>query len=89
MVEIRKNEKKMEVPVSAFNNFYKSAGWELSQEEVDDEGWDEVLGDDFSEKPLSQMNSTELIEKAVSLGLSVGSNPTKRQLREMISAASR
>lgn len=87
MVEIRKNDKKMEVPVSAFHNFYKGAGWELSQESyvepVVDE-WEEVL----SEKPLSQMNNTELIEKAISLGLTVTGNLSNKQLREMIRAAS-
>lgn len=90
MVKIVKGENKMEVTRSAFDNFYKNAGWEVLPEVVSedsDDEWGEVLKE--YEKPLSQMNNTELIEKAISLGLEINGNVTNRQLREMISAASR
>lgn len=94
MVEIRKGDEKMEVARSAFENFYKNAGWissarSLPNSSVENEAdeWDDALLEDQGEKPLSQMNNTELIEKAISLGLNVGSNPTNKQLRSMIKNA--
>lgn len=90
MVRIRKGTQIMEVPKSAFYNFYENAGWEMEETSfgTDDEGWDEAI-DEYSEKPLSQMNNTELIEKAISLGLEIDGNATNKQLREMIRGASR
>lgn len=86
----------MEVAKSAFDNYYKNAGWieevkplpKASQET--DEDWDDALQEeDYGEKPLSQMNNTELIEKAVSLGIDVDANMTNKRLRELIRGASR
>lgn len=96
MVEITKGSGSMEVTYSAYENFYKSAGWVLSIKDVSsvtgtegfesEEDWDEVLKEE-NEKPLSQMNNTELIEKAISLGLKVNGNVSNKQLREMIKRA--
>lgn len=90
MVKIRKGTRSMEVPKSAFSNFYENAGWEMDESSSrDEEGWDEAIDEYSSEKPLSQMNNTELIEKAISLGLEIDGNLTNKQLREMIRGSSR
>lgn len=94
MITISKGTKKMEVARSAFENFYKGAGWienvkPVPQSSSDDEDWDDVMEEGYGEKPLSQMNNTELIEKAVSLGLDVDANMTNKRLRELIRGASR
>lgn len=96
MITILKGNKKMEVAKSAFDNFYRNAGWieevkplPKASQEPEDEDWDDALEEEYGEKPLSQMNNTELIEKAVSLGLDVDANMTNKRLRELIRGASR
>lgn len=114
MVELVKDGKVINVPVSSYKNFFKSQGWVMNgeakpsptpipekkketkveevvknevEEDVDDtsdEDWDEVLADEDVEKPLSEMNKKELLDKAASLGMDVSDQLTNKQLREAI-----
>lgn len=56
-----------------------------------EEDWDEVLEDEAVEedieKPLSEMNKEELINKAVSLGLDISDCTSNKQIREKIRAS--
>ena len=85
------------VPTSAYDNFYKGAGWRIVSsavsktvlnvaEEVDE--WD---GYDDSEeeitKPLSEMNRTELEEYAAKLGVDLSGLTSNKQYREAIKSA--
>lgn len=93
------------VPASAFDNFYKGAGWTLAdeeerreeevldEEELVDEGdaseedeWADVVEDEV-EKPLSEMNRSELEAKALSLGVDLTGLTSNKQYREAIKAA--
>lgn len=61
---------------------------ENTEETSDDEDWSEFEDEvDDSEKPLSEMNKTELKEKAASLGIDISNDYTNNQLREMIKEA--
>ena len=57
-----------------------------TEEEIADEEWDEVIAEEEVEKPLSEMNRQELIEKAESLGIEVDKKANNKQLREAIKA---
>lgn len=53
----------------------------------DQDEWDDVLDelqDDEAEKPISEMNRAELIEKAKSMKIDVSKLNTNKQLREAI-----
>lgn len=76
IVEKEKKEEKIEEQVV-----------ENSDSETSDDEWDEVLDefkDEEVEKPLSEMNKSELIEKANSLGVDISNLNTNKQLREAI-----
>lgn len=63
---------------------------EDSDGDSDDDDWEEVLVDNEPEmpegveKPISQMNHDELMQKAERLGLDVSDNPSNAKLRERI-----
>lgn len=57
---------------------------EVDVDDSSDEDWDEVLADEDVEKPLSEMNKKELLDKAASLGMDVSDQLTNKQLREAI-----
>ena len=53
------------------------------EDEIPDEVWDEVVAEEAVEKPISEMNHNELVEKAESLGITTkGMN--NKQLRDAI-----
>lgn len=118
MVRIAKGNLIATVTNSAFDNFFKSQGWdivegdytppvpveeekvieqavensdgEINDEEINDDEWDEALDElnyEDVEKPLSEMNKVELLEKAKSLKIDVSDLNTNKQLREAIKAA--
>ena len=61
---------------------------ENAEETSDEEDWSEFEDEvDDSEKPLSEMNKTELKEKATSLGIDISGDYTDSQLRDMIKEA--
>lgn len=100
MIKIKKGVKVREVPKSAYNNFYKGAGWEIAEpdeetykeenpinernaeDKNEEDEWADYEEDEV-EKPLSEMNGTELREKAESLGIDV-TGLTNKQMREKI-----
>lgn len=117
MIRIVKGNLVNTVSKSAFNNYFKSQGWDivkgddippipvLEEEKVieepvetieaeeviedDSDEWNDVLEelqDEEIEKPLSEMNKKELMEKAQSLGVNVKGLETNKQLREAIKA---
>lgn len=97
MVVIGKGSSKLKVTASAYKNFYKHCGWVVKQgsvqtqsvkdDEVSDEEWDEVTGEDEPTKPLSEMNRAELEDMAKDLGVSLAGLSTNKQIREAIKAA--
>lgn len=56
------------------------------EDEIADEEWDEAIAETEVEKPISEMNREELIEKAKSLGIDV-SNKNNNQIRKAIKEA--
>lgn len=116
MIRIVKGNLVNTVSKSAFDNYFKSQGWDIVkgdnippipvlEEEVeepveaveteaeviedDSDEWNDVLEelqDEEIEKPLSEMNKKELMEKAQSLGVNVKGLETNKQLREAIKA---
>lgn len=85
------------VPTSAYNNFYKSAGWRITSSivneaapltEEDDEwaGYDDGAEEEIT-KPLSEMNRTELEEYAARLGVDLSGLTSNKQYREAIKSA--
>lgn len=56
------------------------------EDEIADEEWDEAIAETEVEKPLSEMNREELVEKAKSLGIDV-SNKNNNQIRKAIKEA--
>lgn len=95
---IKGKKKKTNVAKSAYDNYFKNAGWhidgsvedlsfsdeveESSYDENPEEDWDSV--DETVEKPLSEMNRAELLEKAESMGLDVSDCTNNKQMREKI-----
>ena len=101
MIKIEKDGKELTVPKSAYNNFYKNAGWtkvggkdqETVQleavEPADDSEWDEALAEEEQEptKPLSEMSRSELEQLARKKGISLAGLSNTRQIREAVKAA--
>jgi hypothetical protein len=95
MVKIFKGDKNLTVTKSAFDNYYKNAGWLVKQgnlvtvkgvveESKQEDEWDGFDEEAEVEKPLSDMNRDELVEKALSLGIEIPSTVNNKQLRELI-----
>nr|DAH85015.1 MAG TPA: HeH/LEM domain [Bacteriophage sp.] len=98
MIKIEKDGKELMVPKSAYNNFYKNAGWTkvggkkqeaMQFESVDDSEWDEALAEEEQEptKPLSEMNRSELEQLARERGISLAGLSNTKQIREAVKAA--
>lgn len=102
MLRIYKGEgegkKELLVPVSAYENFYKGAGWtkgdvvsEASLEEGDEDEWegydDGEEGEEEFIKPLSEMSRSELEAYAAKLGVDLTGLNSNKQYREAIKAA--
>lgn len=84
-------EAKTASPVPDFKEKKKPVK-EAVEEPADDaeENWDEVideLQDDEVEKPLSEMNKTELVAKAKELGIKIPAGVSNKELRELIKNA--
>ena len=96
MLKIVKDGKELKVPVSAYKNFYKNAGWFVSEDNRkihtsfnEDSEWDEALAEEEQEptKPLSEMNRNELEQLAKEMGISLAGLTNTKQIREAIKAA--
>ena len=97
MVKIVKDGRELTVPKSAYNNFYKNAGWTEvggkrqleAVEPADDSEWDEALAEEEQEptKPLSEMSRSELEQLARKKGISLAGLSNTRQIREAVKAA--
>lgn len=100
MITIKKTigkgtEKVLTIPKSAYDNFYKGAGWQFdsataktsktSLEEDEWAGYDE--NEEEITKPLSEMNRAELEEYAAKLGVDLSGLTSNKQYREAIKAA--
>lgn len=98
MVKITKpGRSPMTVTQSAYENFYKGAGW-LSQPvskkkgssqstyepEPESDEWDEVDESFETEKSLSEMTVEELREKAASMGVDLSGVTTPKQIRDKL-----
>ena len=60
------------------------------EQEESEEDWDEVideLKDDEVEKPLSEMNKSELTAKAKEMGIKIPAGTSNKDLRELIKNA--
>lgn len=66
-------------PVSEFEDNIQ----ESDEDEVSDSEWDEAMEDEV-EKPLSEMNRSELEAKAASLGIDISGLTKNAQIREKI-----
>lgn len=102
MIVIKKGKSKMKVAKSAYNNFYKGAGWEIDDEvssvvyssesdendnSNEDDEWAGYEDEETIEKDLSEMSHAELKEKAESLGIDTTGMNTK-QLRAKLKSLS-
>ena len=102
MIVIKKGKSKMKVAKSAYNNFYKGAGWEIDDEvssvvyssesdendnSNEDDEWAGYEDEESIEKDLSEMSHSELKEKAESLGIDTTGMNTK-QLRAKLKSLS-
>lgn len=102
MIVIKKGKSKMKVAKSAYNNFYKGAGWEIDDEvssvvyssepdenndSNEDDEWAGYEDEESIEKDLSEMSHAELKEKAESLGIDTTGMNTK-QLRAKLKSLS-
>lgn len=102
MLVIKKGKSKMKVAKSAYNNFYKGAGWEIDDEvssvvyssesdennnSNEDDEWAGYEDEEPIEKDLSEMSHVELKEKAESLGIDTTGMNTK-QLRAKLKSLS-
>ena len=102
MLVIKKGKSKMKVAKSAYNNFYKGAGWEIDDEvssvvyssesdendnSNEDDEWAGYEDEESIEKDLSEMSHAELKEKAESLGIDTTGMNTK-QLRAKLKSLS-
>ena len=102
MLVIKKGKSKMKVAKSAYNNFYKGAGWEIDDEvssvvyssesdennnSNEDDEWAGYEDEESVEKDLSEMSHAELKEKAESLGIDTTGMNTK-QLRAKLKSLS-
>lgn len=62
------------------------------EEDAEEDEWNDALSEeegfveipDDVEKPISQMNHSELIEKAIRVGVDVSDNPSNAKLRDRI-----
>lgn len=63
---------------------------ENDSDDGSDDEWDDVmdeLNDEEVEKPISEMNRAELVEKAKKMGIDTSKLNTNKQLREAIKSA--
>lgn len=99
MVKIWKGEgegkRELKVPLAAFENFFKGAGWQKSEgnnttNTSEEDEWDDYVDGEESEeeftKPLSEMNRYELEAYAAKLGVDLTGLNTNKQYREAIKA---
>lgn len=76
--------KQTKVTETAYENFFKPAGWKKSEEENNEwDDWSESEGEGIS-KPLSEMNRQELISYAESKEIDLGGETNTKKIRDII-----
>lgn len=100
MIVIEKGAKTLEVSKSAYENFYRNAGWHsvegsdldtatVALDDVDEDAWDKALSEEEPTKPLSEMNRAELEAEAKRQGVSLAGLSSNKQIRDALRADAR
>lgn len=88
---ITDGQKTLSVTKGAYHSFFKELGFKpvtpMLADPEDMEPDEETMLDELYEKPLSEMDFSELKMYAESLGISANGLKSKRELREAIRAA--
>ena len=84
MISICDGERKLIVTKSAFEEFYKKAGWVKVNKNVQEDVEETSSADIGITKPMSEMTSDELKEYAESLGIDVSEMRSRKEIKAAI-----